>query len=176
MSDPYESTSTGDGVPFSSTFLEFCAKVRNSDPSILPGLGEPSRIGQPSNNNLHLSDREHMELADALLGNTNVTYIELETGKYTKVYAEAITKYVRTSKQLQRIRWLGTFFRMNDRALLQQREEMLCCFLPAFQESMSVKESEMNCPLIGGLSPGRKYVDAYPELTVSESTHTSETH
>jgi hypothetical protein len=36
MSDPNSSTSTGDGVSLSSTFLEFCAKVRKDDPSILP--------------------------------------------------------------------------------------------------------------------------------------------
>jgi hypothetical protein len=89
MSDPNESTSqvasNGDGVPLSSTFLEFCAKVRNNDPSILPPPGEPFRIRD-------LSEREHMELADALLENTSVTYLQLDTGKYTKSSAEAMAK------------------------------------------------------------------------------------
>jgi hypothetical protein len=38
---------------------------------------------------------------------------------------------------------------MIDRPL-QQREEMLCCFLPAIQESTSLKELGMGLPLIGG--------------------------
>jgi hypothetical protein len=50
----------------SSTFLEFCAKVRNNDPSILPELGNPFQIR-------NLSEREHTELADALLENNSVT-------------------------------------------------------------------------------------------------------
>jgi hypothetical protein len=70
-----QSTSDGDGVPLSFTFLKFCAKVRRDDPSILPEPGEPLRIR-------HLSENEHMELADTLLENTNVTYLELcEDGK-----------------------------------------------------------------------------------------------
>jgi hypothetical protein len=127
MSDPNHSTRTGDGVPLSSTILDFCAKVRNNYPSLLPGLGRPSRIGQPSNHSLRISERDHMELADALLENTNITFIEMKTEKYTKVYAEAIAKYVRTSKHLQRIRWLE-----NGDFVPQQQEEMIRCFLPAF--------------------------------------------
>jgi hypothetical protein len=44
MSDPNDSTSTGDGVSRSSTFLEFCAKVRKDDPSVLPEPDQPLRI------------------------------------------------------------------------------------------------------------------------------------
>jgi hypothetical protein len=66
MSDPNDSTSTGDGVPLSKTFLEFCAKVRKDDPTFLPELGEPLRFSP-------LSEKEHIELANALLENTNVT-------------------------------------------------------------------------------------------------------
>jgi hypothetical protein len=84
MSDPNDFTSTS-GVPLSSTFLEFCAKVRRNDPSVLPEPGEPLRIGP-------LRENEDMELADALLENTNVTYLELGTGKYTKSSAEAMAK------------------------------------------------------------------------------------
>jgi hypothetical protein len=86
----------------SSTFLEFCAKVRSNDPSILPEFGEPFNIG-------HLSEREGLELADALLENTNVTYLELKTQEYTKRFAEAMAKYVRTSKHVQHIRWPMNF-------------------------------------------------------------------
>jgi hypothetical protein len=101
MSDPNDSTSTDDGVPLSSTFLDFCAKVRNNDLSILPEHGKPFKI-------CHLlSEKEGTELADALLENNSVTYLQLETKKYTKSSAEAMAKYVRTSKRLQHIRWDG---------------------------------------------------------------------
>jgi hypothetical protein len=76
MSDPNDSTSTGDGASLiSSQFLEFCAKVRNNDPSILPDLGKPFKIDR-------LSEREGIELFDALLESTNITYLQLETAKY----------------------------------------------------------------------------------------------
>jgi hypothetical protein len=107
-----------------ATFLEFCAKVRNNDPSILPEPGQPLRIRR-------LSQKAGIELADALLENTNVTDLELGTEKCTKSSAEAMAKYMRTSKRLQRIRCIGDSGRE-----LQHREEILCCFLPAFQESM----------------------------------------
>jgi hypothetical protein len=94
MSDPNDSTSTGDDAPLSPDFLAFCAKVRNNDPSIMPELGRPFEI-RPLNEN------EDIELAAALLQNTNVTNLELYTAKYTNVSAEAMAKYVRTSKHMQ---------------------------------------------------------------------------
>jgi hypothetical protein len=127
------------------TFLEFCAQVRNNDPSILPEPGKPFKIRQR-----HLSEKEDIELADAVLENTSVTYLELKTQDYTKRSAEAMAKYVRTSKHVQHIRWpmnLST----DDRAL-KQREDMFCCFLPAIQESTSLKELDIDLPLIGGSS------------------------
>jgi hypothetical protein len=127
----------------SSTFLEFCAKVRNNDPSILSEFGKPFNIR-------HLSEREGLELADALLENTDVTYLKLKTQEYTKSFAEAMAKYVRTSKHVQHIR-CPMIFSTDDRAL-KQREDMLCCFLPAIQESMSPKELQIDLPLIGGPS------------------------
>jgi Ran GTPase-activating protein (RanGAP) involved in mRNA processing and transport len=142
MSDPNDSTSTDD-VALSSTFLEFCAKVRNNDPSILPEPGEPFNIRQ-------LGEKEDMELADALLENTNVTYLELETGKYTKSSAEAMVKYVRTSKRLQRIHLPRNSMTVLHRE--SRHEEIMCCFLPAFQESTSLKELDINFALIGGPS------------------------
>jgi hypothetical protein len=65
MSDRNDSTRTSDSVSLSSTFLEFCAKVRKDDPSVLPEPVQPFKIRQ-------LSEKEDIELADALLENTNV--------------------------------------------------------------------------------------------------------
>jgi Leucine-rich repeat (LRR) protein len=138
MSDPNDTTSTGDGVPLSSTFLEVCAKVRNNDPSILPESGMSFNI-------LDMREAEYIKLADALLENTNVTHLGLGTANnYTKRSAEAMAKYVRTSKRLQRIR-----LKMGPE---RHQEEMLCCFLPAFQESTSLKELHMILPRGGGPS------------------------
>jgi hypothetical protein len=139
MSDPNESTSTGDGAPFSPNFLEFCAKVRKDDPSILQKTNQPLRI-RP------LGEKEDIELASALLENTNVRYLELNTAKYTRSSAEAMAKYVRTSKHLQRIRWHGGY-----QGLLHS-EEINCCLLSAFQESTSLKELDTELPSIGGPS------------------------
>jgi hypothetical protein len=112
----------------SSTFLEFCVKVRKDDPSIMPEFGKPFKIRE-------LSERKAMELSDALLENKSVTFLELDTEKYTKSSVEAIAKYMRTSKRLQPIHWDG---KLNTECReLQQREEMLCCFLSALQESTS---------------------------------------
>jgi hypothetical protein len=88
-------------------FLDFCAKVRRDDPLILPAPGEPIRIGS-------LSEKEDIELGDALLENKSFTYLQLRTEKYTKCSAEAMAKYVRTSKRLQRIRW-PIFMTIDDR-------------------------------------------------------------
>jgi hypothetical protein len=98
MSDSNDSTSAGDCVSLSPEFLEFCAKVRNNDRSILPEPGEPLSIKS-------LSVKKGIELADALLKNTSITDLAMETREYTKSSAEAMTKYVRSSKRLQRIYW-----------------------------------------------------------------------
>jgi hypothetical protein len=103
MTDPEGSTLVpgaidDDRALLSSTFLYFCVKVRNNDPSIMPEPGQPFAIRD-------LREREYIELADALLENNSVTYLELETEKCTKSSVEAMAKYVRTSKCLQRIRW-----------------------------------------------------------------------
>jgi hypothetical protein len=143
MSDPNDSTSTDDSVSLSSTFLESCAKVRKDDPSILPEPGEPLRIG-------NLSEKEHIEVAGALLENTNVTFLELEAAKYTKSSTEAMAKYVRTSKHLQRTHWNEE--EGGDDRELWQREAIICCFLAAFQESTSLKEIRMELPRGGGPS------------------------
>jgi hypothetical protein len=72
MSVSNDSTLTGtidDGRAFlSSTFLDFCAKVRKDDPTVLPELGKPFKIRL-------LSEREHTELANALLENNSATYL-----------------------------------------------------------------------------------------------------
>jgi hypothetical protein len=69
MSDPSDSTSIVDAgrASLSSPFLDFCANVRNSDPSILPAHGKPLRIR-------NLSEKAGIELSDALLEDTYVTY------------------------------------------------------------------------------------------------------
>jgi hypothetical protein len=51
--------------------------VRTSDNSVLPEPCEPLKIHP-------LGEKEDTELADALLQNTNVTYLELDKAKYTK--------------------------------------------------------------------------------------------
>jgi hypothetical protein len=133
-------TIDGDGVSLSSTFLRFCAKVRNNDPSILPELDEPFRVRS-------LSEEEDLKLADALLENTSVTYLKLmDIDNYTKSTAEAMAKYVRTSKRLQRIHWPRNSNIGHRQSVLRHREEMFCCFLPAFQESTSLKELDMELP------------------------------
>jgi hypothetical protein len=156
MSNPNDSTSTGDDNSLSLHFLEFCAKVRNNDPSILPEPDMPFKI-RPS-----LSEKEGIELANALLENTNLTNLALSTDSYMKVSTEAMAKYVRTSKHLHSIDWHPLRMWMSDPQQrgelmrgdrgLQQREEMLSCFLSAFQESTSLKELDMELPPIGGLS------------------------
>jgi hypothetical protein len=117
--------------------------VRKDDPSILQELGNPFIIRQ-------LSEREDNELADALLENNSVTNLEFETGKCTKSSAEALAKYVRTSKCLQRIRWRRELD--IEYQELRQSEEITCCFLSAFQESTSLKELAIDFSLIDGSS------------------------
>jgi hypothetical protein len=147
MSVSNDSTGTiGDSrALLSSTFLDFCVKVRNNDPSILPEPGKPFKIR-------HMGEREGTELAHALLENTSVTYLELETEKYTKGFADAMAKYVRTSKRLQHIRWNGDWGAVIDerKSVLLHCEEMFCCFLPAIQGSTSLKELHMELPPRGG--------------------------
>jgi Ran GTPase-activating protein (RanGAP) involved in mRNA processing and transport len=138
-----DSASTYDGVPLLPKFLEFCEKVRNNDPSILPGLSVPFRIRD-------LSEKEHIELADALLENTNVTYLLLDTDYYTKNSAEAMAKYLRTSRRLQRVIWCEAS--NGDDRELRERDEIICCFLHAFQESTSLKILHINFLVTGGPS------------------------
>jgi hypothetical protein len=88
-----------------------------------------------------------MELADAVLENNSVTYLQLEED--TKSSAEAMAKYIRTSKRLQQIRWDGEWGAEYREFVLRHREERLCCFLPAFQESTSLKELHMELPFVG---------------------------
>jgi Ran GTPase-activating protein (RanGAP) involved in mRNA processing and transport len=131
-----------DGRPLlSSTFLDFCSKVRNNDPSIFPNCGTSFKI-RP------MCEREGIELADALLESTSVTYLELEMEHHTKSSAEAMAKYVRTNKHLQHIHWSEDWDRMIDHRL-RHREEMFSCFLPAIQESTSLKELNMQLPSRG---------------------------
>jgi Ran GTPase-activating protein (RanGAP) involved in mRNA processing and transport len=107
-------------------FLEYCARVRNND--------QPFSICE-------LNEREHLELADALLEHNSsvTTNLNLNSQTYTKRSAEAMAKYdVRTSKCLERIYW-------ESEAYL--REENLFLLL-AFQESTSLKKLHINFPVI----------------------------
>jgi hypothetical protein len=147
MSVSNDSTALGtieDGrALLSSAFLEFCAKVRTNDPSILPELGEPLRIRRLGER----EGREGVEFADALLENTNVTYLELRTFKYTNIYAEALAKYIRTSKRLKRFDWNGDVGSGGDEQELRHSEEIICCILHALQETTSLKKLHINFPL-----------------------------
>jgi hypothetical protein len=110
--------------------------VRKNDPSILPELGKPFQIRD-------LSEKEDLELADALLENNSVTYLELmDIGTFTKSSAEAMAMYVRTSKRLQRIRIRCQY----TNTTMQLRDEILCCFLSAIQESTSLQKLHMELP------------------------------
>jgi hypothetical protein len=95
----------------------------------MPEPGQPFEI-------IQLSDKEDMELADALLENNRVTYLKFEARNYTKSSTEAMAKYLRTSKRLKRIH-------MTKRFIGEEDEEMVCCILLAFQESTSLKELQM---------------------------------
>jgi hypothetical protein len=83
-----------------------------------------------------------------MLENNSVTYLLLwTTEKYTKSSAEAMARYMRTSKRLQRIRWKQ--IRTTDDRALQQREEMVCCFHAVIHESTSLKELDIDSPREG---------------------------
>jgi Ran GTPase-activating protein (RanGAP) involved in mRNA processing and transport len=105
---------------------EFCNQVRNNDPSILPESGRPFRIQR------RLNERGVTELARALLENRNVTDLHFGTAKYTERSAMAMAMFLHTSERLQRIVWHG--------AMLDS------WILPAFQESTSLKELDMELP------------------------------
>lgn len=55
-----------------------------------------------------------------------------------------MAKRVRNSKRLQQISW--------ECRELRHRQEIICCFLHAFQESISYKELNMELPPVGGPS------------------------
>jgi hypothetical protein len=73
---------------FRRHFSSFASRCE-TDPSIMPELGEPFNIR-------YLSEKAHMELADALLENNSVTYLKLEVTEYTASSAKAMAKYLRT--------------------------------------------------------------------------------
>jgi Ran GTPase-activating protein (RanGAP) involved in mRNA processing and transport len=141
MSDSNDPTiSTDNGVvsrALSSTFLEFCAKVRNNDPSILPEDSLPFTID-------HMGEKYGMELASALMENTNVKNLELWQVEYTKILAEAMAKYVRTSKSLESLSW--------KRGSLKYCDDIVSCLLHAIQESVSLKELHIQLPCGDGPS------------------------
>jgi hypothetical protein len=122
MSDPNDSARIANGVLLASaSFLKFCANVRNSDLSILSDPGEPFRI-----RNL-LSEKQDIELAGALLESKSVTYLELETAMYTKSSAEAMAKYMNTSKRLRRIKGLKVGWQMVECCGSMKKHSVVFC-------------------------------------------------
>jgi len=71
----------------------------------------------------------------------------LDIGTFAKSSAEAMTACVRASKRLQRMR-ARTRCQVRN-ATMQLRDEMLCCFLSAIQESTSLMELHMESPRVG---------------------------
>jgi hypothetical protein len=62
-----------------------------------------------------------------------------------------MAKYLRTSKRLQRLR-LSNYIMTGDDRQFPWPEEMMCCLLPAIQESESLKELDIDFPLTAGPS------------------------
>jgi hypothetical protein len=62
-------------------------------------------------------------------------------------FAEAIGQVRAYQQALAPHRWNGDWG--GDDQELRHREEILCCFLPAIQESTSLKDLHINFPLIG---------------------------
>jgi hypothetical protein len=91
MSDPYDSTASGtiddcNRAVLPSKFSRQSAKQRSFYSA---GTWQAVRIR-------HLSEKEDIELVDALRENTCAAYLGLKTEEYTKSSAEAMAKYVRT--------------------------------------------------------------------------------
>ncbi len=120
MSHPNDSTITGNGDSVSSPFPKYCDKVRNSDPSILPEVGKPLKMFSS------LNEKENIELADALLENINITYLELRTATYTKSSAGAMAKYLRSSKSLQRVDLLISRMSYDEEWQLYEEMRLSC--------------------------------------------------
>lgn len=95
---------------FRQHFSTFAPRCETAIFSVLPESGKPFKIRR-------ICEREGLELADALLQNTNITYLQFGTATYTKSFlGEAMAKYVRASKRLKRFGWNLT---RSDRVLQQ---------------------------------------------------------
>jgi Ran GTPase-activating protein (RanGAP) involved in mRNA processing and transport len=122
----------------SSTFLDFCTKLRDDDPTVLPSADMPFRI------RCGLSETEHIGLSDALLESRAVKRLELEVLGFTERSAKAIGKYLRSSKHLVSVSfkdgWVPTHL-LDDFAELRRRQPLvLSILLRALRESTSLKE------------------------------------
>jgi hypothetical protein len=91
-----------------------------------------------------MREQKGMELASALMENTNVKNIEVWTVEYTIAYARAMANYVRTSRQLQSLRWGSGDLTYSD--------DIACCLLHAIQESVAIKELHIKLPCGDGPS------------------------
>lgn len=127
----------------SSTFLQCCVRLRADDPTVLPRKGAPFVI------NRKLSERESIELTNALLQNTNIQSISLNVDHYTSKSAETMGKYLRGSKHLQRVRLEGRPF---PDVNLQRHKQVFSILLRALQESTSLKEISIHNLEIGMLA------------------------
>jgi hypothetical protein len=87
--------------------------------------------------------------------NTNVTSLELDTARYATPQKKWPSTCVPASA-LQRIHW--NLSGVNDLVSLSSRRNV-CCFLPALQESTSLRNYTLTCLYCWTVQPGaRKYV------------------
>jgi Ran GTPase-activating protein (RanGAP) involved in mRNA processing and transport len=120
-----------DSAPISATFLGYCNQLRENDPTVLPRDNLPFKIGP------RLSEREHIELADALTHNTRVQRIFMELDDYSERSAQAMAEYFRASKVLRCVILSGS--RNNS-----ESQRVLSCLLVALQNTPSLKELSLH--------------------------------
>jgi pyruvate formate-lyase activating enzyme-like uncharacterized protein len=117
-----------------------------------------------------VSERNAIGLAEALLENTNVTYLRLETERYTKSSAEAMVKSTCVP-----VSACSEFVASEIR--VENCSSEMKCFVVFYLNFKRVRHSRnytWNCLLLEGRPIWRsKCVGVYPELTVSESSLSS---
>jgi Ran GTPase-activating protein (RanGAP) involved in mRNA processing and transport len=133
MTDDIDSASTW------QAFGMYCDQLRANDPTVVPGDNLPFKI-RPC-----LSEKEHIELADALTQNTIVKRIFLDVDDFTERSAQAMAEYLRTSKNLYSVILCGS--RNNS-----ESQRVLSCFLLALKEKASLKELSLHDLKLGSAS------------------------
>jgi Ran GTPase-activating protein (RanGAP) involved in mRNA processing and transport len=132
-------TMAEDSASTSPTFREYCDKLRANDPTVLPRDNFPFKIGPL------LSEREHIELADALTQNTLIERIFMELDDYTERSAKAMAEYFRASEGLRCVILSGSSHDPTS-------QRMLSCLLLALQERPSLKELSLHEVTLGSAS------------------------